>query len=751
MTPRRSLPAALRAFRRTHTGFLTLLVLFVTFRVMAVLLFRPGGFIADNSDYDFYQLWGEQIPRGYTTFVNLWTAYPPLFPALMLPVWEWSARLAPWLDYRLAFHTLFGLELTLFEVGNLILLYRLGGGLGASAAPGRSWPAGLRAATFYALCVAPLFTMLGWFEAMPIFFLLLALDLLLSPVRGGWAASAVAAALGFLVKLTPVILLPIAVRWLGMRLSLQALRHEWFNFRQPAHSLLRPLLYGLLFALVVVGVGLPLAGFNTELALSSFRVNAIRPPWQSVWAIIDGFWGYGLVPVSMLNLEGLRSGGQWTSRIPWTLVTGLFLLFFLWLYTRPYDWSRPRTAVVQTGLGILWLFLLSKGWSPQFIVWIVVFVAVLQPSLLGATVISLLTALNFVEAYIYLILLPDERWLLVATVTLRTLALLLLGAHWLGQIWPPPLRAAFLLRWSRRLLVLLTLSSVVILGAGTPRLLQAYGERRLAEHGCRPAIDFFRAEEQAIARTLVTTQIELWRELYPWLHERYDLRVLDGYSSQDRPADEVMGEQLAAILAEAKGELWLIERGALEQPWPGAVQQVLDRGDVHLFDARQWGDCRAVRLVELADSAAAVDNNRPGATPVATFAVAGGPIWLRHGAGEFVAAASPVAQQQVEVVLYWEAADLVAGDYTVFVHLIDGQGRLLAQQDNMPVGGSAPTSGWPAQTLIRDNYRIALPEGVAAGPLTVAVGLYDAVGRRPVTLADGTTGDQWTFSVSHTR
>jgi hypothetical protein len=751
MTPRRSLPAALRAFRRTHTGFLTLLVLFVTFRVMAVLLFRPGGFIADNSDYDFYQLWGEQIPRGYTTFVNLWTAYPPLFPALMLPVWEWSARLAPWLDYRLAFHTLFGLELTLFEVGNLILLYRLGGGLGASAAPGRSWPAGLRAATFYALCVAPLFTMLGWFEAMPIFFLLLALDLLLSPVRGGWAASAVAAALGFLVKLTPVILLPIAVRWLGMRLSLQALRHEWFNFRQPAHSLLRPLLYGLLFALVVVGVGLPLAGFNTELALSSFRVNAIRPPWQSVWAIIDGFWGYGLVPVSMLNLEGLRSGGQWTSRIPWTLVTGLFLLFFLWLYTRPYDWSRPRTAVVQTGLGILWLFLLSKGWSPQFIVWIVVFVAVLQPSLLGATVISLLTALNFVEAYIYLILLPDERWLLVATVTLRTLALLLLGAHWLGQIWPQPARAAFLLRWSRRLLVLLTLSSVVILGAGTPRLLQAYGERRLAEHGCRPAIDFFRAEEQAIARTLVTTQIELWRELYPWLHERYDLRVLDGYSSQDRPADEVMGEQLAAILAEAKGELWLIERGALEQPWPGAVQQVLDRGDVHLFDARQWGDCRAVRLVELADSAAAVDNNRPGATPVATFAVAGGPIWLRHGAGEFVAAASPVAQQQVEVVLYWEAADLVAGDYTVFVHLIDGQGRLLAQQDNMPVGGSAPTSGWPAQTLIRDNYRIALPEGVAAGPLTVAVGLYDAVGRRPVTLADGTTGDQWTFSVSHTR
>ncbi|MCB9123595.1 MAG: hypothetical protein H6643_03635 [Caldilineaceae bacterium] len=78
----------LRDFYRQHYWFLVVLVLFASFRFFAILLFRPGGFIADNSDYEFYYAWGFTLPMGYTTFVDLWTAYPPLFPALMLPVFE---------------------------------------------------------------------------------------------------------------------------------------------------------------------------------------------------------------------------------------------------------------------------------------------------------------------------------------------------------------------------------------------------------------------------------------------------------------------------------------------------------------------------------------------------------------------------------------------------------------------------------------------------------------------------------------
>ena len=115
----------LRAFYQHHAAFFTIFVLFVAFRLLAILLFRPGGFIADASDYDFYYEWGLQLPRGYRTFVDLWTAYPPLFPALMLPVFEWSSRIPPWVEPRLFFHLLFGLELLVFESANLILIYRL--------------------------------------------------------------------------------------------------------------------------------------------------------------------------------------------------------------------------------------------------------------------------------------------------------------------------------------------------------------------------------------------------------------------------------------------------------------------------------------------------------------------------------------------------------------------------------------------------------------------------------------------------
>jgi hypothetical protein len=107
--------SSLRRFYIEHRWFLALLLLFAGFRFFAILLFRPGGFIADNSDYEFYYAWGLTLPMGYTTFENLWTAYPPLFPALMLPIFVWASHIPPWVEPRLAFHLLFGLELLLFR------------------------------------------------------------------------------------------------------------------------------------------------------------------------------------------------------------------------------------------------------------------------------------------------------------------------------------------------------------------------------------------------------------------------------------------------------------------------------------------------------------------------------------------------------------------------------------------------------------------------------------------------------------
>ncbi|MEZ4729755.1 MAG: hypothetical protein R3E79_21705 [Caldilineaceae bacterium] len=197
----------LRAFYQRHTAFFTIFFLFVVFRFFAVLLFRPGGFIADASDYDFYYEWGLQLPRGYRTFVDLWTAYPPLFPALMLPIFEWSSRIPPWIEPRLFFHLLFGLELLLFESANLILIYRLACKLGhPSLGTSSEWRVAsgelrnTQHATrithhvspnhpviLYALLFLPVYTMLGWFEAMPLFLCCWGWTVAEQPIVGmGW-------------------------------------------------------------------------------------------------------------------------------------------------------------------------------------------------------------------------------------------------------------------------------------------------------------------------------------------------------------------------------------------------------------------------------------------------------------------------------------------------------------------------------------------------------------------------------------
>jgi hypothetical protein len=600
-------------------------------------------------------------------------------------------------------------------------------------------------AVLYALLFAPIYTLLGWFEAMPLFFLLLGLDLLLSR-RWGWVGSAAAAALGFLIKLTPVLLIPIAVRWLGAQFSLPAARHEWFNRRAPG-NLLRPLLYVLVFAAVTVGVGLLALGpgFDPQLALSSLRVNAIRPPWQSVWALIDGYYGYGLVPVNMLNLPGLAGGYQWPTRIPWGLVGLLFVALYLWLYTRRYDWSRPRTPIAFTAVSVIWLFLYSKGWSPQFIVWVLAFVVLLNPSLHGMVLAVMLTAINFVESTVFLLLLPEEHWLLVGTVMARTLLLVLLAAEWLGQIWPATVSGRTIQQWAQRGAWAVTALALLAALVSTPRAAQAYWERRSAEHPCRDAIALLHAQAGSPQRTIVTDQIEVWRDLYPWLREEYTIHVLDGYDPNDRPAVTVMGEKLAVLAA--AGEFWWVEQSQAGQvgtpalqggEWSPVLANFAQQPGVAILDEQTLGDCRLGRVVTL-----------PPDAVLAMLDTAGSPITLLAadiGAGQ---ANGDGAQSGkiLPLVLYWRAEGPVSASYTVFTQLFDAAGRLAAQQDNLPVQGLAPTDTWQPGVVIRDAYRLNLPADTALGVYSLHVGMYDAAGRRMLHLPDGSDADHLALRV----
>ena len=719
-----------------HTAFIHLWLLALSFRLLALILFRPGGFITDFSDYDFYATWGTLGPMGYRAYDNLWTAYPPLFPLVMLNVFEWSARIPAWIEPRLFFHLLFGLVLLAFEAGNLILIYHIAGRLAREEstppAAGYSSPA-LQAATFYALCFVPVYTLLGWFESMPLFFLLLGLALLLEPRPWGWPGSALAAGLGFLSKLTPIILLPVAVRWLGARLSWDAARREWFNPRHPG-NLLRPTLYVLIFLGVVVGIGYPLVSANPDLALSSLRIQSIRSPWQSLWAIIDGNYTAGVVELDMRNLEGL-STPLWSSRIPWGWVGIGFALLYLWLYTRPYDWRRTRTLLAFTATSVILLFLYSKGWSPQFLVWVLAFLALLLPTLRGVVLAILLSLVNVVESHLFLIMLPNEHWLLVGTVLTRTLLLVLLAVEFLAQIWPAPARGQRVRQVAAWATWGVMLVAVVSAGLAVPRVANAYWQQRLAAHPCQEAISLLQQEAVWPNPLIVTQQTEVWRDLYPWLADDYEFTVIDGYVTSYEFSDEALRR-----VNEITGrEFWWVSNEKMpfsRESQPDVHERYFNQPGVFRLEERIAGDCRLERVIRLEEA-------QPLAIANVNTGSAGGPIVLD------LATLTPVqVGGTLRLVLYWHTQSPVHARYTVFTQLFDPGGKLIAQQDNWPVSGLAPTDTWQVGALIRDPYLLPLPPDATAGEYVLRVGLYDEAGRRPLTLADGSEADHLALPIT---
>jgi hypothetical protein len=80
--------------------------------------------------------------------------------------------------------------------------------------------------------------------------------------------------------------------------------------------------------------------------------------------------------------------------------------------------------------------------------------------------------------------------------------------------------------------------------------------------------------------------------------------------------------------------------------------------------------------------------------------------------------------QTLRLQVYWLAQQRPPEDYTVFVHVLDGTGQLVAQQDNPPVRGTRPTSTWEPGTLIVDPYDLTIPRDAAPGEYTLVVGLY---------------------------
>lgn len=87
-----------------------------------------------------------------------------------------------------------------------------------------------------------------------------------------------------------------------------------------------------------------------------------------------------------------------------------------------------------------------------------------------------------------------------------------------------------------------------------------------------------------------------------------------------------------------------------------------------------------------------------------------------------------VQTDALELTLFWQAQAQLPDNYKVFVHVLNEQGELITQQDQIPMAGQAPTSGWLPGEVIADSYRFELPPGaLSPGQYRLAVGLYNAI------------------------
>ncbi|MCL6647599.1 MAG: glycosyltransferase family 39 protein [Chloroflexi bacterium] len=77
--------------------------------------------------------------------------------------------------------------------------------------------------------------------------------------------------------------------------------------------------------------------------------------------------------------------------------------------------------------------------------------------------------------------------------------------------------------------------------------------------------------------------------------------------------------------------------------------------------------------------------------------------------------------------LVWEAAAPLERSWTVFVHLVGREGRILAQADGVPAGGLFPTTSWAPGERIVDERRVQPPSPLPDQPLRLFIGLYDPV------------------------
>jgi hypothetical protein len=664
-----------------HRDFFLLALLFATFRFMTLLLFEPGGYILDWSGYyipgaSFVQF----SDWGYYPIVHYWMEYPPLFPWLSVVIYRLSLFLPLWREQQLWYDLLLGSALLLFEIGNFTLIY-------AIAVKLRGREGAVRCAWLYAGLFFPLMTLLFWFENLSLFFLLLGVYMILArrPVWGGLAAG-----LGFMVKLVPAFIAPVALRVFP---------------KMP-----QKVAYVLAAVCVVLFIALPFLATNATFFLTPYLYQGSTGPWETVWALLDGYYSGGETTPVEIRFDPTNIAVSFhESAFPYGIVAAAFGVVYLFLYTRRIDWQDNMKAVAFCGLSIGLFLIFSKGYSPQWIVNLLPFIVLLLPDLRGVVYSILLMGANVLEFPVAMVLLAEHPWLFMVAVILRTVLLVLVTAEFVLFLFPSS-------KVKRALGMALTSVVLLIFLGGAPvaaLALRDYSTERYAENAYAETLDHLTGEPEG---GVIFTDQSLYQQLYAFLVRKHGLYLVE--------ANEALPNVLRDLAARHR-TLYVVYAGSEDDERSNpAVEGWLNQNSFPV--GVQW--LGNTRLTTYSTPISGLRDQPLQATFASQIELS---AWAFDP--------GPLAPADVlRVSLSWRSLYPTETDYTVFVHLVDQDERVWAQHDSPPVGGSRPTSSWQPGEEIIDNHGLALPLDVPPGEYRLAVGLYDpATGERLTAVTAG--------------
>ena len=455
----------LQTWLTLNHSFFLLLAAFVMLRFLAILLLRPGGFIVNHGpDMTYYFDVARLTGSGERPFFDFWMEYPPLMPWLMTWAYRLSLHFPVWDTPIFWFNTIFRLLLLPFDAACLILVY-------ANLRQFTDREQSLLGAALWALLFTPLFTLLSWFDPLTLSFLLLGLYGFLRrwPVVAGMAMG-----LGFMAKVLPVAIAPVGL------FVFRRLRTNVIYVGSAAVTVLLVLLMPLLQA--------------PEYVLAWVRALLNVSAWETVWALWEGYDGYGLVaPLSSRYNPAAANFAANEASLPWLPITLLFIGIYLASITRRIDWEDKRRVAQFSLFSLVWFVFYSKGYSPQWATYLSTLALIALPIGRGLGYGLILSGLLAAEWPFAFIVLPQVDWFLTVIIVWRTAVILLIGLEALARALPENRVWRTVQGWAFPLGLGASLLLTVLLAHPS---YQAYAAVRLE---AEPLAPFITAQQQANA------------------------------------------------------------------------------------------------------------------------------------------------------------------------------------------------------------------------------------------------------------